>query len=175
MAIAIGERMTKIKNISGIQGVLCIPAQQLPLTDSRPILEVLRPVRIEQWRMEGLFRRGKFSVFHKIRFVGAIRARAFDHAHRAMSEARGDSRGVSPIEIAVDKRLTARRMFDAVSDEKIREVMRNMIVAENLQTARYTAKKAGYVWQQFVFDFNYGLEQMMEQQERSKENATRSI
>lgn len=175
MVIAIGERMTKIKNISESAGVSHIPAQQLPLADSRPILDILRPVRIEQWRAEGLFRRGKFSVFHKVRFVGAIRARAFDHTHREMTEARGDNRGVSAIEIAVDKRLTARRMFDAVSDEKIREVMRNMIVTENLQTARYTAKKAGYVWQQFVLDFNYGLEQMMEQQERSKENATRSI
>lgn len=167
--------MTKIKNISESAGASHIPAQQLPLADSRPILDILRPVRIEQWRAEGLFRRGKFSVFHKVRFVGAIRARAFDHTHREMTEARGDNRGVSAIEIAVDKRLTARRMFDAVSDEKIREVMRNMIVTENLQTARYTAKKAGYVWQQFVLDFNYGLEQMMEQQERSKENATRSI
>lgn len=175
MVVAIGERMTKFNKTSGVAGALHIPAQQLSLADSRPILDILRPVRIEQWRIEGLFRRGKFSVFHKIRFVGAIRARAFDHSHREMCEARGDSRGVSAIEVAVDKRLTARRMFNAVQDTQMRVIMRNMIVSENLQTARYTAKKAGYVWQQFVLDFNYGLEQMMEQQERSKENATRSI
>ena len=71
--------------------------------------------------------------------------------------------------------MAALRMFDAVQNREMRTIMRNMIVSENLQTARYTAKKAGYVWQQFVLDFNYGLEQMMEQQERSKENATRSI
>ena len=167
--------MTNFKNTSREQGALHISAQELPLSDNRPVLDVLRPVRIEQWRAEGLFRRGKFSVFHKVRFVGAIRARAFDYSHREMCEARGDSRGVSTIEIALDKKMAARRMFNAVQDREMRVIMRNMIVSENLQTARYIAKKAGYVWQQFVLDFNYGLEQMMEQQERSKSNATRSI
>lgn len=152
--------MTVKKDLGGgvvrYQGVLTFP-------DSRPILDVLRPVRIESWKDEGLFRRGRFSIAQKIKFVCGVRSRAFDYSRPAPGESRGASWGVSGIEVRVDKKMAALRMFDAVRDAEMRAIMQAMIVSENLNGARYTAKKAGYIWPQFVIDFNYGLEQMMQE------------
>lgn len=141
-------------------------AAQLSFPDSRPILDVLRPVRVESWKDEGLFRHGKFSVGQKIRFVCRVRARAFDYSARGMAEVRDIGRGISSIEVRAGKKMDALRMFNAVSGPEMRQIMANMIVREDLIGARYTAKKARYVWPQFVLDFNYGLEQMMAVQQR---------
>lgn len=124
-----------------------------------PILEVLHPVRIEQWRADGLFKKGLFSVHEKVVFIGRIRALAFDSSHKI--SIKSEQSGMSREMIMVEKRDEARRKFDYVSDPVMREIMVGMIVREDLLGARYVARKLKYPWPQFVIDFNYGLEQMM--------------
>lgn len=134
----------------------------LPLYGDRPILDFIVPVRVENWRADGLFRRGRYSVGQKARFVMHIRAAAFDYSSRAFAEARSDTRGTSRTEIAVFKKISQLKKFDAVRDPEMRQIMANMIISEKLLDARYIAKKLRRPWPAFVMDFNEGLEQMMD-------------
>ena len=51
----------------------------LPLYGDRPILDFIVPVRVENLRADGLFRRGRYSVGQKARFVMHISAAAIDY------------------------------------------------------------------------------------------------
>lgn len=114
--------MTVKKDLGGgvvrYQGVLTFP-------DSRPILDVLRPVRIESWKDEGLFRRGRFSIAQKIKFVCGVRSRAFDYSRPAPGESRGASWGVSGIEVRVDKKMAAPRKTYRYMMEHAGDYLRN--------------------------------------------------
>lgn len=134
----------------------------LPLYGDRPILDFIVPVRVENWRADGLFRRGRYSVGQKARFVMHIRAAAFDYSSRAFVEARNEASNTSRIEVSVFKKISQLKKFDAVRDPKMRQIMANMIIAEKLLDARYIAKKLRRPWPAFVMDFNEGLEQMMD-------------
>ena len=143
--------------------------QQAFCFSQAPVLSVLIPVGVENWRQEGLFRRGKYSAGQKMRFVMRLRARAFDYAARDVREAKGAGREVSRGMIQVEKKVSVLREFGVVSDKDMREIMKSMIVRENLIGARYVARQLKIAWPQFVLDFNYGLEQMMEIMEAKDE------
>lgn len=129
-----------------------------------PVLDILRPVKIENWREDGLFRRSKYGTHRKIKFIIAARSSAFDYTARNMQEAR--SPGSAPkIEIITDKMMRARARFNAVEDAKMREIMCKMILRVDLLSARDFAKLSGYAWPQFVLDFNLGLDQAISDQE----------
>lgn len=148
----------------------------LPLGGDRPILAYLAPVRIESWREEGLFMRTRHGVVPKMRFLMRVRSQAFDYNPRGMAEARNSQSNVSRQEIMMDKKLRAVRKFDAVRNDTMREIMIRMIIAENLQTARYVAKKAGIPWPQFKIDFNEAVDAMMDAaQTQGGKYATRSV
>lgn len=144
--------------------------QELPLNKDRPILDFLLPVRVENWRADGLFKRSaKHSVGQKMRFVMHIRAAAFDFSPRAFLEMRQESGNASRQEIMADKKIQAIRKFNAVRDPFMREVMQRMIVSEKLLGARYIAKQLHKPWPQFVMDFNQGLDEMMDAAEINRQ------
>lgn len=131
----------------------------------RPILDYLRPVRVETWRDEGLFRgRYKYSVGSRIGFIVRTRSAAFDFSGRNPAEARGSGTGVSRDLIRVEKLLMVKRRFNVIDDADFREIMISMICTENMPRARHVAKKAQIPWPQFVYEFNTNLEKMMEGQ-----------
>ncbi len=128
----------------------------------------LRPVKIVNWFEDGLFTKtGEYSVRRKIKFVIAIRSAAFDYAPRELCEVKGSSR-VSKVEIIADKMMRARRVFDAAKDEKMREIMKFMILSENLLSAHWGADKFGYKWSQFKVDFNYALDEVIKNYDRMR-------
>lgn len=143
-----------------------LDAQQtvLPLNRDKPILDCLVPVRIEHWREEGLFKRGRHSVSAKMRFCMHIRAAAFDFSPKAFLEMRQESSAASRQEVMADKKIQAIRKFNVIRDPFMREVMSHMIVAEHLLRARYIAEKLQIRWAQFVIDFNAALDDMMDAQ-----------
>lgn len=143
----------------------------LPLNTDKPILDCLMPVRIENWRMDGLFKRSRYSVGQKMRFVMHIRASAFDFSAKAFMEIRQESSGASRQEIMADKKFQAYRKFNAVRDPFMREVMQHMIVAEKLLGARYIAKQLHKPWPQFVMDFNQGLDEMLDAAELNRDQS----
>lgn len=140
-----------------------ISSQGQLFNENRPILEHLIPVRIENWRREKLFSRSKkYNPWQKARFCMMIRAKAFNFISKDPYERSGD-KNASPVEIQVGKIIDARQILKPVHDPQMREIMENMIVTPDLYSARYFAKKCGYSWPQFVIDFNYGLEQAMDE------------
>jgi hypothetical protein len=143
----------------------------LPLITDKPILEYLMPVRIENWRMEGLFKRSRYSVGQKMRFVMHIRASAFDFSPKNWIELHNAGCGASRQEVAADKKFQALRKFNAVRDPFMREVMQHMIVAEKLLGARYIAKRLKKPWPQFVMDFNQGLDEMLDAAELNRDQS----
>lgn len=149
-----------MRNIVTSSNIQCC----LSLAEDKPILDVLRPVKIENWREDGLFCRSKYSVGKKIKFIIFIRSSAFDHAKRDICEIKTQSL-VSKVEIITDKMHRARKLFDVVEDKRMREVMIFMILREDLLSAHYVAKKCGYRWPQFILDFNRGLDQIISQYE----------
>lgn len=128
----------------------------------KPILSHLQPVRIAGWRADGLFRRGKFDVGQKVRFIVKLRSMAFDMSHATVQRARVEGNTMDRGLIMTEKKMETLAKFNAISDADMREIMKAMIVSESLLGARYVAKKLKYPWPQFVLDFNYALEQMME-------------
>lgn len=129
----------------------------------RPILEYLRPVRVETWRDEGLFRfRGKYSVGSRIGFIIRTRSAAFDFRGRNPAEAKGSGTCLTRDMIRVEKLMMVKRRFNVIDDADFRAIMISMICTEIMPGARNTAKKAHIPWPQFVFNFNTYLEQMME-------------
>lgn len=142
------------KDFIGSQGQL--------FNENRPILEHLIPVRIEDWRQEGLFTHSKnYSPWRKARFCMMIRAKAFNFISKDSRESRSNV-NVSPVEMHVAKIMDARRILKPVQDENMRVIMEQMIVVENLHTAHNMAKKVGMRFPQFKDDFNKGLEQAMD-------------
>lgn len=135
---------------------------ELPLGKDRPILDFLLPVRIENWRQEGLFTRTRHSVGQKVRFVMYLRARAFDFSAKNWIELHNDNSTASRQEVMCDKKIQAMRMFNVVRDPFMREVMQRMIVSEKLLGARYIAQKLQIRWPQFVIDFNAALDDVMD-------------
>lgn len=135
--------------------------QNLFQVQHKPILSHLRPVRLEQWRIDGLFRKGVFRVGEKMRYVQRLRSMAFDLTARGMLAAQHDNNSLPRDLVLVEKRLTVCNKFNVVTDVNMREIMKGMIICEDLLGARYIAKKLRYPWPQFVIDFNIGLEQMM--------------
>lgn len=127
-----------------------------------PILDVLRPVRVESWRSEGLFRcRGKYSPGARVGFIIRLRSQAFDMGAKNPAEAKGSGANISRDFIKIEKQIAVKRKFNVVDDPVFREIMIRMIVVENMPSARYVAKKAHIPWPQFVFDFNANIEKMM--------------
>lgn len=145
------------------------PQAELPLGKDKPILDFLLPVRIENWRADGLFKRSRYSVGQKMRFVMYIRAAAFDFSAKNWIELHHDGSTASRQEVMADKKFQAYRKFNAVRDPFMREVMQRMIVAEKLLGARYIAKQLHKPWPQFVMDFNQGLDEMMDAAELNRQ------
>lgn len=144
----------------------------LPLGKDKPILDYLLPVRIENWREDGLFKRSaKHSVGQKMRFVMHVRASAFDFSPKNWIELHNDNSVVSRQEVMADKKFQAIRKFMAVRDPFMREVMQRMIVSEKLLGARYIAKQLQKPWPQFVMDFNQGLDEMMDAAELNRDQS----
>lgn len=146
--------MKDSKGFIGSQGQL--------FDENRPILEYLIPVRIEDWRQEGLFTHSKnYSPWRKARFCMMIRAKAFNFISKDSRESRS-STNISPVEMHVAKLMDARRILQPVQDKNMRVIMEQMIVVEVLHTAHNMAKKVGMRFPQFKDDFNKGLEQAMD-------------
>lgn len=129
--------------------------------ETKPILSHLRPVRLEQWRIDGLFRKGKYGVGEKLRFVMRLRSMAFELSARGALAIKNENNSLPREYIMIEKRITVCNKFNVITDANMREIMKGMIVCEDLLGARYIAKKLKYPWPQFVIDFNIGLEQMM--------------
>lgn len=135
--------------------------QDLFQTPPKPIISHLRPVRLEQWRTDGLFRKGKYGVGEKLRFVMRLRSMAFELSARGALAIKNENNSLPREYIMIEKRITVCNKFNVITDANMREIMKGMIVCEDLLGARYIAKKLKYPWPQFVIDFNIGLEQMM--------------
>ncbi len=159
---------TKSKFVKSVQsGDLFGGCAGLPI---KPIIDALRPVRVEQWRMDGLFRcPGVVGESARVRFVMFLRARTFDSPPREIGEVGSGERMIARDYIRAEKRINVfNQYFKHITDTGWRELMYRMICTENLRPAKATAREYKIPWPAFVADFNFALDEMITKSQRGK-------
>jgi hypothetical protein len=133
------------------------------------ILDSMEKWEITRWADEGLFKTGKYTVRNKKSFLRARYAQCFEEWHPDDGGVKYTREFVHPMDGKIDRKGTVKRIFEVIPNDEWRDIMTKMIIRQNMVSARYVARKNKFLWVQFVLDFNYWLEFVMENYYRNKE------
>ena len=143
--------------------------------DSKPILEALRPVDLELWRQEGLFKTirrinlPEIFVGDKIKELSILRGHIFNVQNNPQEVSGGQK--LPRMLVLAERKVLCKHILRGISDETVRSFLQTQLVKEKMDSARDVIRENRLFWPQFVEDFNIALQIWIGERNESKKNS----